>query len=113
MTLDKLRRYSNMLPEELKMLVNDAPKDDFDWGLVMYLFENTRSGNIITLGKIRNFFDIDDDLLFDRLDRMSALWVRQYLNCGWYGRTYYTYEITKIAADFMVKLVELLEMRLK
>lgn len=113
MSLDRVSKYSNMMPGELKMLVGDAPKDDLDWGLVMYLFENTKSGNIITLGKMSSFFDIDIDVLLGRLDRMKGLWVRQYLNGGEYGRTYYTYEITDIAADFIIKLVELLEIRLK
>lgn len=101
-------RYSNMLPIELRMFVDDSPKDDLDWGLVVYLFENTKSGNIITLGKLSNFFDIDSKLLFDRLNRMNW-WVIQYLNSEGYGKTYYTYEISKMAYDFIVKLFELYE----
>jgi hypothetical protein len=113
MVIDKLRKYADMMPVELRMLVDDAPKDDLDWGLIMYLFENKKSGNVITLGKMSSFFDIDSGVLFEILNKMSVLWVIQYLNGGWYGRTYYTYEITDIAADFMIKLVELLEIRLK
>ena len=113
MKVDKLQKYSNMMPAELIMLVNGAPKTDMDWGLVMYLFENTKSGNVITLGKMSDFFNVDRDILFERLDRINGLWVRHYLNVSEYGRTYGTYEITEIAADFMVKLVELLEIRLK
>ena len=104
-TIDK---YSNMMPIELRMFLEDSPKDDLDWGLVTYLFENTKSGNIITLGKISNFFDIDRKLLFDRLNRMSW-WIRQYLNSEEYGKMYYTYEISEMAADFIVKLIELYE----
>lgn len=113
MVLDKLRKYGNMMPAELMMLVNSAPKTDMDWGMVMYLFENTKSGNVITLGKMSDFFNIDRSVLFERLNRMSGLWVRQYLNRSEYGKTYGTYEITEIAADFIVKLIELLEIRLK
>ena len=113
MTLDKLHKYSNMMPAELMMLINSAPKTDMDWGLIMYLFENTKRGSVVTLGKMSDFFDIDRDVLFKRLDRMNGLWVRHYLNVSEYGKTYGTYEITEIAADFMVKLVELLEIRLK
>jgi len=113
MLSDRFRKYSGMMPVELRMLVDDAPKDDFDWGLIMYLFENTKSGNIITLGKMSNFFDIDNSILFERLNKMSGLWIRQYLNDGGYGRTYYTYEITEIAADFLVKLIELLDKRVE
>ena len=111
MTLVKLRKYSGMMPAELMMLVNSAPKTDIDWGLVMYLFENTKVGNVVTLGKMSSFFSIDSDVLSERLNRMSGLWVRHYLNVSEYGKTYGTYELTEIAADFMVKLVELLEMR--
>jgi hypothetical protein len=113
MKLDKLHKYSSMMPAELIMLVNGAPKTDMDWGLIMYLFENTKSGNVITLGKMSNFFNVDRDILFERLDRINGLWIRHYLNVSEYGKTYGTYEITEIAADFMVKLIELLEMRLK
>lgn len=101
------------MPMELRMLVNDAPKDDFDWGLVMYLFENTKSGNVITLGKMSSFFDIDRSVLFRRLNNMSGLWVNQYMNGGWFGKTYYTYEITEIASDFMVMLIDLLDKRME
>lgn len=113
MGLSKLHKYSNMMPAELMMLVNSAPKTDMDWGLIMYLFENTKSGNIITLSKMSNFFGMDRIVLFERLNKMSGLWVIQYLHNSEYGKTYGTYEITEIAADFMVKLVELLEIRLK
>lgn len=113
MTLEKLRKYGSMMPAELMMLVNSAPKTDLDWGLIMYLFENTKSGNVITLGKMSNFFCVDIGILSERLNKMSGLWVRQYLHRSEYGKTYGTYELTEIAADFMVKLVELLEIRLK
>jgi len=103
-----IEKYSKMMPIELRMFIEDSPKDDLDWGLVIYLFENTKSGNIITLGKISNFFDIDRELLFDRLNRMSW-WIRQYLNSEGYGKMYYTYEISEMAADFIVKLIELYE----
>jgi len=106
-------KYSSMMPTELRLFMNDSPKDDIDWGLVMYLFENTKSGNIITLGKMSNFFNIDVELLFDRLNRMSGLWVRQYLNSGGYGKTYYTFEITEIANDFIVELIKILEKMIK
>ena len=107
MNIDRFHAYSNMMPEELKMLINDVPRDDLDWALVMYLFENTKTGNI-TLTKIGNFFDIEKNVIFKKLNKMSGLWIRQYLNMSEYGMTYYSYEITEIAADFMVKLVELL-----
>ncbi len=113
MVFDKLHKYSSMMPSELMMLVNSAPKTDMDWGLVMYLFENTRSGNVITLGKMSSFFNVDRIVLSERLNKMSGLWIRHFLNVSEYGKTYGTYELTEIAADFMVKLVELLEIRLK
>lgn len=106
-------KYSGMMPTELRLFIGDAPKDDLDWGLVMYLLINTKRGNIITLGKMSSFFDIDRTLLFDRLNIMSGLWVRQYMNSGGYGRTYYTYEITEIATDFIVELIKILEKMIK
>ncbi len=99
-------KYSGMMPTELRLFMSESPKDDIDWGLIMYLFENTKTGNIITLGKMSSFFDIDRTLLFDRLNRMSGLWIRQYLNSEGYGKTYYTYEMNEIAADFIVELVD-------
>lgn len=113
MTIDRICRYGDMMPTELRMLVNDAPKDDLEWGLVMYLFENTRSGNVVTLGKMSSFFDIDKDILFGRLSSMSELWVGQCLNRSEYGNMYYSYRVTEIAASFMVKLIELLEVKMK
>ncbi len=111
MTLDRVNKYSNMMPMELIMLVNDVPKDNLEWALVMYLFENTKNGNVITLDKLSNFFVIDNSILFNRLNKMSGLWIKQYLNNGGYGKVYYTYEITEIAADFIVKLIELVEIK--
>lgn len=111
--VDMIDKYSNMMPIELRMFVGDSPKDDLDWGVIMYLFVNTKSGNIITLGKMSNFFGIDSTTLFEKLNKMSGLWVRQYFNSGGYGRIYYTYEITEIAADFIIKLIELLEIATK
>ncbi len=106
--MENIDKYSDMMPIELKMLVNSAPKDDLDWGLVMYLFENTKDGNIITLGKISNFFGVDKDIMFSKLSRMEILWIRKHTNTGEYGNIYYTYEISDIAAELIVKLVELL-----
>ena len=47
--------------------------------------------------------------MFEKLNKMSSLWVTQYLNSEGYGKTYYTYEIAEIAVDLMIKLVQLLE----
>lgn len=113
MVFDKLHKYGSMMPAELMLLINCAPRAELDWGLVMYLFENTKGGNVVTLGKMSKFFDVDSSVISERLNRMSGLWVKHYLHRSEYGRTYGTYEITEIATDFMVKLVELLEIRLK
>lgn len=113
MRLDRLNEYNNMMPLELKMLLNEAPNDDIGWAIFMYLFSHGGKGNIITLGKISKFFDLDEKIIFEKLNKMSALWIRQYLNTEGYGKTYYTYEVTDISADLMVKLVELLEIATK
>lgn len=113
MRLDRFDEYSKMVPIELKILVKEAPDNDLDWAIVMYLFRHSRKGNIITLGKIRKFFELEDKIIFERLNKLSALWVRQYLNTEGYGKTYYTYDITDIACDLMIKLIELLEIAMK
>ena len=105
----RINKYSKMMPTELKMLINDAPNGDTEWSIVMYLCRYSGRGNIITLGKISNFFGIDKTIMFEKLNKMSSLWVVQYLNSEGYDKTYYTYEITDIAVDLMIKLVELLE----
>lgn len=107
--MGRINKYSKMMPTELKMLINDAPNDDIGWSIVMYLCRYSGKGNIITLGKISNFFGIDKNIMFEKLNKMSSLWVTQYLNSEGHGKTYYTYEISEIAVDLMIKLVELLE----
>lgn len=113
MRLDRLDEYANMMPVELKMLLDKAPDDDLGWALFMYLLRYSGRGNVITLGKISKFFDLDEKVAFERLNEMSALWVRQYLNTDGHGKIYYTYEATDISADLMIKLVELLEIATK
>ncbi len=107
---DKIEEYNRIMPTELKMLLNNSPKDDLEWALIMYLFENTKKGNIITLKKLSNLFNVDNDILFKKLNGMGKLWVVQQLE-GSGSDTYYTYEITEIGANFLVKLIELLEIK--
>lgn len=109
MTNNRIQNYSNMMTKELRIIINDAPNTELEWALVMYLFENTNHRNIITFKKIRDFFDIDKNILFEKLNNLSSLWIRQYMNTSEYGKKYYTYEITNIASDFIIKLIELLE----
>ncbi len=122
MITDRIKEYSNEMPKELRILLAGAPKDDLDWAIIMYLFRYSGQtkdiripslSNIITLGKISNFFGVDKDIIFERLNNMSILWVIQYSNSEGYGKTYYTYEITDFAADFLIKLVELLRVKVK
>lgn len=122
MITDRIKEYSKEMPKELRLLVEGAPKDDLDWAIVMYLFRYSGQtkeirtpplSNVITLGKISNFFQVDNDIIFEKLNNMSILWVMQYLNSEGYGKTYYTYQITDFAADFLIKLVELLKVRVK
>ena len=113
MKFDKLDEYTKMMPIELKMLLDKAPDDDLGWALFMYLFRYSGRGNVITLGKISKFFDLDEKTTFEKLNEMSTLWVRQYLNTDGHGKIYYTYEVTDISADLMIKLVELLEIPTK
>lgn len=122
MITDRVKEYSSEMPKELRILLAGAPKDDLDWAIIMYLFRYSGQtkdiripplSNIITLGKISNFLGVDKDIIFERLNNMSVLWISQYSNSEGYGKTYYTYNITDFAADFLIKLVELLSVRVK
>lgn len=57
----KLDQFNKLIPNEIKMIFEDAPKDYIDWALVMYLFKHSKfqnkygvifdERNVITVGK--------------------------------------------------------------
>lgn len=106
---NKIDKFSNMYPCELKSLLVYMPKDDIDWALIFYLFRHTSKGNIITLGKISSYFGLDSHDTLKRLDRMYWL-VTQYTTYE-YGKGIYIYEISNFGADALLKLIEVLDVK--
>lgn len=104
-------KYSKQFPYELKCLLESMPRDDTDWALVLYLFEHTSKGNIITLGKISSYFGLEKDNTFERLNRMYWL-INQYVTYEYGYKGVYIYQITKFGADALLKFVELLEIKI-
>lgn len=104
-----IKKYSNIIPNDLKFIIRwlDEPKDDLDWAMIVYIFQNTGKG-IITLGKISSFFGIDQKKCFKRLNRLVGFWFSQYLNSRGYGKTYYTYEMNRLSADLLVGMMDTL-----
>lgn len=101
-------RYSNMVPGDLKLIIKmlNEPKDDLDWSLVMYVFENSGRG-VITLGKVSSYFSLDQKECYRRLNRLSGFWFSQYLNKSEY-KIYYTFEMNELSADLLVDMVKFL-----
>lgn len=104
----RIQEYSKEFPIELKFLIQNLPKDDIDWSLLMYLFRYTSKGNIITSEKICKFFGINKKVVEKRLNKMNWL-IRQYVNFGpyEYSKPFFTYEITEIGAVALIKFIEI------
>jgi len=103
-----IKKYSSIIPNDLKLIIKmlNEPKDDLDWALIGYIFQNSGKG-IITSGKISSYFGLDQKRCFDRLNRLSGFWFSQYLNSSGY-RTYYTYEMNRLSADLLVGIIDTL-----
>lgn len=110
----KVEQFSNLMPGEIKMIFKDSPRDHIDWALVMYLFKHSKfpygygiifeEKNIITIGKISKWFDLDYEDVYQRLDRMK-LWVSVGTIHGYYKPFDVCY-ITKIGIDMIIKTME-------
>lgn len=115
MTKDKIKESSNIIPDELKLIFKDAPRDDVDWALVMYLFRNAKypygysclfeEKNVITIRKVANWFDLEYDDVYKRLRRMT-LWISVWSVYGYY-KSFDVCNITKIGIDTIMKVIEL------
>src|SRR3990167_5312570 len=97
----KVGQFSDLMPDEIKMIFKDSPRDHIDWALVMYLFRHSKfpygyglifdEKNVITIGKISKWFDLDYDDVYRRLKRQRTgsdkmkvtLSIRQYINWMW------------------------------
>lgn len=104
-----IKEYSNIIPNDLKLIIKmlNEPKDDLDWALVAYIFQNTGKG-VITLGKISSYFGLDKKECFERLNDLAGFWFSQYLNSSGYRKTYYTYEMNELSADSLVSMMDTL-----
>lgn len=107
--MNNIEKYSSLFPYELKSVIEYMPKDEIDWALIMYLFRHTNKGNVITLGKISSYFQLDKEDVLNRIYRMTWL-INQCINLG-YPKTFITCELSNFGADILVKLVETLEVK--
>lgn len=118
---DKIKESSNIIPIELKMILKNAPQDDIDWALVMYLFRNAKypyeysclfeEKNVITVRKVAKWFDLSYEETYKRLRRMT-FWVSVWSVYGYY-KPFDVCNITKIGIDTIMKMIELFEINEK
>ncbi len=103
-----IKKYSDIMPRDLKYMIEwlNEPKDDLDWALINYIFQNTGQG-IVTLGKVSSYFSLDQKECFERLNNLAGFWFSQYLNNSGY-KTYYSYEMNKLSADIIISMMDVL-----
>lgn len=106
---DLIKEYSDIIPDDLKSIIKwlNEPKDDLDWALIGYIFQNTGKG-VITLGKISTYFRLDQKKCFERLNDLAGFWFSQYINNSGYGRMYYTYKMNDLSADLLIGMMDTL-----
>ncbi len=116
--MNKIEKYSSEIPTELKMILEDAPRDDIDWALIIYLFRHStvhyrniifEEKNIITVGKVAAWFDLNYDDVYKRLRRM-IWWVSVSTVYG-YRKPFSICSITQIAVDSIMKMIEIFEIK--
>lgn len=110
----KLDQFNKLIPNEIKMIFEDAPKDYIDWALVMYLFKHSKfqnkygvifdERNVITVGKISKWFNFDSMDILQKLNRMT-LWVS--VIYGYYKPFNVCY-ITRIGVDMILNTMNML-----
>ena len=79
---NKVKDYNDKIIAEQKEIFETSPKDDIDWALILYLFKHStpqygslfKEKNVITVGKLSKYFDLNYDDVYKRLRRM-LLWV--------------------------------------
>ena len=116
---ERIKEYSDEIPNELKMILEGAPKDDVDWVLVMYLFRYSRypygygilfeEKNVITVGKISKWFNLEPDEVYKRLNRMK-FWISVGTVYGYY-KPFNVCNITQIGIDSIMKMIEIFEIK--
>lgn len=119
MVSDRIKEYSNEIPNELKMILEDAPKDDIDWALVIYLFRYSKfpfgygllfeEKNVITVGKICDWFNLEYNDVYKRLNRMK-LWVSVGTVYGYY-KPFDVCNITQIGIDSIMNMIRIFEIK--
>lgn len=119
MNHNKINEYNNFIPNEIKNVIETAPINDIDWALLMYLFRHSKpvygvlfeEKNVITIGKISKWFDLDYDDVYNRLNRM-LYWVIVNDVCG-YHKPFNVCYITQIGVDTMMNLIKVFEAKNK
>jgi len=113
--MTKVIEYSKKIPFELKMVFKDAPQDDIDWALVMYLFRHSNCDyidngllfeekNVITVGKIAAYFNLEYNDVYKRLRRM-IWWVSVGTVYG-YRKPFSVCNITIMGVNTIIKIIE-------
>lgn len=114
---NKVKKYNDEMIVEQKAIFKTSPKDDIDWALIMYLFEHSipthqygclfEETNVITVGKISKYFDLDYDDVYERLRRM-LWWVHLETVYGYY-KPFSVCSITIIGVKTIMKTLEVFE----
>lgn len=113
--MERVEKYSKMIPDELNEIIETAPKDDIDWALIIYLFEYSNpdfwlvlschnADCCCTVGKVSNYFNISYNEVYERLERMSW-WVSLQRVYGYY-KVFNSCSITDIGIDTLIALTD-------
>lgn len=115
-TNDRIKEYNKKwILDQQKCIFEDAPKDDIDWALVLYLFRHSKpeygpiykEKNVITIGKISTYFDLAYDDVEKRLRRM-IWWVNVWcVHC--YINSINTCNISEFGRLAIIKTLEIFE----
>ena len=117
--MSKIKEYTNTFPDELKCVFIDSPQDDIDWALVMYLFRHSsvrkssflfEEKNVITVGKITKFFNLEYNDVYRRLQRM-IWWIDISTVYGYY-KPINVCSITQVGADIIMSMTETLSIKI-
>lgn len=112
---NKVKEYNDKIFAEQRTIFENSPKDDIDWALILYLFEHStpqhgslfEEKNVITVGKVSKYFDLNYDDVHKRLRRM-LLWVNLETVYGYY-KPFRVCSITAIGVKTIMKTLEVFE----
>jgi hypothetical protein len=113
---NRVEEYNDKIIIEQKAIFETSPKDNIDWALIWYLFEHStphhygclfEETNVITVGKVSKYFDLDYDDVYERLRRM-LWWVNLETVYG-YHKPFSVCSITIIGVKTIMKTLEVFE----